>query len=127
MNHGAGWDADERVTRLSHVEDRDRQGVVDSGELSTGCGDRGDHVLRSQMVAESFEIDLMRLERAHAAIDMVGAQRHGMGGLAAVYQQMAGLPRLQALVSEFSENPRVVGVADSVDGGDAGIAMIDVV
>src|SRR5699024_7535138 len=76
---------------------------------------------------ESFEIDLMRLERAHAAIDMVGAQRYGMGGLAAVDQQMAGLPRLQALVSEFSENPRVVGVADRVDGGHAGIAVIDVV
>src|SRR5699024_5576643 len=121
MNRGAGWDADERVTRLSHVEDRYRQGVVDSGELSAGCGDRGDHILRIRMVAESFEIDLMRLERSHAAIDMVGAQRHGMGGLAAVDQQMTGLPRLQALVSELSEDPRVVGVADRVDGGHAGI------
>src|SRR5690606_40024721 len=37
------------------------------------------------------------------------------------------LPRFEALVLEVGEDPGIVGIADRIDGGNAGMAMVDMV
>lgn len=111
----------------SHVDDGDRQGIVDTGEFSTARGDSGNHVLRSRMVAERVQIHLVRLEGPHTTIDVLSRERHGVCGLCSVDEQSIRLPRFESPVLEVGEDPGIVGITDRIDGGDAGMAMVDVI
>jgi DUF2075 family protein len=111
----------------AEAEDSQRDRAVDADELALLLQCARDEVVGCRVPGEVGKVGLVRREGCDAAglgfgVEFDVVRRPGSGE-----QQPGRSPGLETLVKQFAEHPAIVRVADRVDGGESGGAVVGVV